>query len=214
MDTTRLLDTLFWDKSIDGVSVDPANGLVYCNSSKESKIWIWDQNQLVNAIEKGEEITDFVTNSIDIDSSLLVYAIRLSEDGKCMAIIFDNNTVEIFDWRKNQSIAKLKGHTNTIEDVEFSKDGNYLLTGSSDNTYRLWDVSGKELIVYNSHKKPVNGVMFSRDGNYVYSISDDFTARVMPTSIEAMLDKINNQKVRGDFYQLTEKDKQTFGISK
>jgi WD40 repeat protein len=39
---------------------------------------------------------------------------------------------------------RLEGHTNSVTAVAFSPDGTRLLTGSEDNTARLWDISDLE----------------------------------------------------------------------
>ena len=38
-----------------------------------------------------------------------------------------------------RELAALKGHTGTVTSVAFSPDGARILTGSLDNTARLWD---------------------------------------------------------------------------
>ena len=41
------------------------------------------------------------------------------------------------------------GHSSNTRDITFSRDGKYLLTGSQDQTVKLWEVkSGKELKTY------------------------------------------------------------------
>ena len=38
------------------------------------------------------------------------------------------------------SIRTFKGHKNTVESVAFSQDGKFILSGSIDNTLKLWDL--------------------------------------------------------------------------
>ena len=44
------------------------------------------------------------------------------------------------------------GHSNTVESVAFSPDGKYALSGSWDQTLKLWDVSsGREIRTIKGH---------------------------------------------------------------
>jgi WD40 repeat protein len=43
-------------------------------------------------------------------------------------------------------LATLRGHTDLIECVRFSRDGVWLASGSADETIRLWDVATGECL--------------------------------------------------------------------
>ena len=63
--------------------------------------------------------------------------------------------------------------------MAFSPDGARVLTGSDDNTARLWDAaSGKPIATLSGHTGSVDAVAFSPDGARVLTGSDDNTARL------------------------------------
>ncbi len=73
----------------------------------------------------------------------------------------------------------LVGHTDRVNSVAFSPDGKSALTGSSDNTARLWELgSGQILQTFSGHTGPVNSVAFSPDGKTALTGGDDKTARL------------------------------------
>jgi len=75
--------------------------------------------------------------------------------------------------------AILAGHTDWVMAVAFSPDGSRVLTGSLDNTARLWDAAtGKAVATLAGHTGPVRAVAFSPDGTRVLTGSDDKTARL------------------------------------
>lgn len=64
----------------------------------------------------------------------------------------------------------LKGHTGIVSCVAFSPDGNSIISGSWDETIKIWDSkSGKEMMTLNGHTSQVTSVAFSLDGNSIAS---------------------------------------------
>jgi WD40 repeat protein len=73
----------------------------------------------------------------------------------------------------------MTGHTNTIVTVSFSANGQYILSGSTDNTARLWDTAlGIETHKLAGHTEPITAAIFSPNGRYVLSSSTDRTVRL------------------------------------
>jgi WD40 repeat protein len=72
------------------------------------------------------------------------------------------------------------GHDGTVNSISYSPNGCYIITGSSDNTIRIWDAEtgsavGKPL---EGHTDPVSSVAYSPDGRRIISGSDDKTIRI------------------------------------
>lgn len=55
------------------------------------------------------------------------------------------------------------GHTDAIQSLVFSPDGNYFLTAANDYTAKLWDINGKELKTYSDNPGRVQQAIFTPD---------------------------------------------------
>jgi len=76
----------------------------------------------------------------------------------------------------------LKGHSHFVQDVVISSDGQFALSGSWDNTLRLWDIqAGTTARRFIEHKREVLSVAFSADNRQIVSASRDGTLRLWNT---------------------------------
>ncbi|WP_017652978.1 hypothetical protein [Fortiea contorta] len=73
----------------------------------------------------------------------------------------------------------LQGHSNAVISVNFSPSGQQLVSGSYDNTIKLWDVAtGKPLKTLSGHKDTIISVSFSPSGRQLASGSRDNTIKL------------------------------------
>ena len=76
-------------------------------------------------------------------------------------------------------VRTLKGHTYKINSLSFSPDGKYIISGSWDETLKLWDASsGDEVRTFKGYEYRVNAVAYSPDGEFVASGTSDNTFKL------------------------------------
>ncbi len=101
--------------------------------------------------------------------------IVFSPDGRSLAVCYIiKKEIEIWSLSTGQLIRVLKGHSDMVRSLAFSRDGRRLVSSSQDQTIRVWDTSsGLELLALRGHFGWVRSVALSNDGLKIASASDD-----------------------------------------
>ncbi|KAN0107633.1 hypothetical protein V8E52_009952, partial [Russula decolorans] len=81
-------------------------------------------------------------------------------------------------WPAIQNV--LEAHTGGVLSVAFSQDGKHIVSGSKDETIRVWDADTGDVVSgpFKGHTGSVFSVAFSQDGKHIVSGSFDRTIRV------------------------------------
>jgi WD40 repeat protein len=75
--------------------------------------------------------------------------------------------------------AVLNGHTQPVDSIAFSPDGQLLASGGRDSIARLWNVqTGQALHTVSGHRKAVLRVSFNSNGVALVTASGDNTVRL------------------------------------
>lgn len=87
-----------------------------------------------------------------------------------------------------QEINLLQGHQSAVSSVSYSPDGTRIVSGSRDNTVRIWDAKTGQPIgePLQGHQADVDSVSFSPDGTRIVSGSLDNTVRIWEVSPESL----------------------------
>ena len=63
------------------------------------------------------------------------------------------------------------GHQQAVHSIDFSKDGNLIVTGALDNTFILWDAKTGFIIRRTIAEGPVQQVLFTPDGSQLITLT-------------------------------------------
>ncbi len=102
-------------------------------------------------------------------------ALKLYPEGKTAKVVL-KNSVSLSPPPYYKAV--LSGHRAYISSVAYSSDGNSMLTGSWDNTARLWDARGAVMITFTGHTEPVLAVAFAPGDQFVVTASRDNSAKI------------------------------------
>ncbi len=97
--------------------------------------------------------------------------------------------------RKAHEVLQLIGHSGWIKALDMTPDGNKALSGSQDNSIRLWNVAtGKEIGKFEGHDDDVNCVVFSPTGSNALSGGSDRTVRLWDIDLGTELKKFEGHQ--------------------
>ncbi|CAN9497673.1 unnamed protein product [Ophioblennius macclurei] len=150
----------------------------------------------------GKAVVEFLSNLVRHTKAVNV--VRFSPDGQLLASGGDDSVILL--WKLNDSkepeqtalfqddeddqlnkeswsvVKTLRGHIEDVYDISWTRDGNFMVSGSVDNTAIMWNISkGQKLCILNDHKSYVQGVTWDPLGQYVATLSCDRAMRVYST---------------------------------
>jgi WD40 repeat protein len=153
----------FWP--VRSMCVSPNGKYIAFSSSSTTRIWDWKKEEEI-AVLKGR------THN--------VHSVCFSPDGKYIVSGSGglvnpgqkkDNTILVWEWKKQKEVAKFAGHTEVVRSVSFSPDGKYIVSGSEDKTIRVWNWKKKIKIaafkVLKIHTHMVRSICFSSNGKYI-----------------------------------------------
>lgn len=162
--------------------------------SNDKTIRVWD-------VATGESVR-VLRPSIGPGPAGMLNAAAISPDGSLLAVAGyerpgTDHGIFVISLVTGDVRYALRGHTNVVLDVQFSRDGRWLASASGDHSARVWPIppapgGGTATTVLQGHSAPVYGVAFSPEGRRLATASLDGTARIW--SLPA---GVSQQVVRG-----------------
>lgn len=103
----------------------------------------------------------------------------------CRSLLFysDSNAIGHFSLKEGKVLGRLVGHTGSVTCVSVEGSGRYAISGSSDETARLWDVATRQCIaMFEAHDASVRSVGFSPQRGLAVSLDESGQLRVWDAS--------------------------------
>jgi eukaryotic-like serine/threonine-protein kinase len=152
---------------VTSLAAAPNHQLLSVSLDKSLKIWDLQKNTLLRSINLGE----------------VGFDVSLSNDALLVAVSTNSSAIRIwklFDLLNNKkpNPTLLEGHNDQTTKVAFVGEAHLLISGSADNTLRLWDVDNQESSMLVGHTGLISGLSVAREANIFVSSSVDGSVRI------------------------------------
>ncbi|CAI2370080.1 unnamed protein product [Moneuplotes crassus] len=121
-----------------------------------------------------------------------IFDVKFSPTANVLALSQVTGHVRLFSYNEeaNQEVLAFTHHKASCRAVEFSDDGNFLFTGSSDNSIGI--ITNGELLfqVKNAHKAPINKIKYIENNAVIATGDDDGLIKIWDFRISST--KTNN----------------------
>jgi WD40 repeat protein len=170
------LDTQGHTGAIKDIVVDNRGNIISASDDKTIRVW---------NPKTGKEI-EKILGQIGDGMEGMIYAIALSHNNKYLAVggylSYKNRNygdIRIYNYKTKQLIKVLKSHTDVVQDLAFSSDDSYLVSGSADKSVKVWQSGTWSLEdTINTHTNRVYSVGALKRGGVEYVVSVGFDNRV------------------------------------
>jgi len=119
-------------------------------------------------------------------------SLQFSPDSQYLATAGEEGTLRLWEvgdrfWSADSSVQQLgrggefaifQGHRGAVRGIQFSPNGQAIVTRSDDNTLRLWDLRGNPIALLRGHRGKIEAMQFSPNGQLLLTGGADGTARL------------------------------------
>lgn len=162
IETGHVISTLEYNDVLSRSAFQPGGSLVAI-TSEDGNVILWNPTR----------------NEVDylkVSESGLV-DVLFTKDGKHILVSGQDALITLWDIEKMSLIRTFKGHTSYVVTLDLDPDGTRFISGSNDNTARIWDLAtGETLTILEmpednelSDERGVFGVDFLPDGDRVFT---------------------------------------------
>lgn len=164
---------------INCLSFDPMNRYLYSGSDDKTMI-VWD-------IAKGTQVKT-------VSNGQPVYSIAMTSDLRFIYIAGAEPKIKMYSMITNKVAKTFDGHTDIVNSLAISRNGNYMLSGSNDKTARIWDLrTGKQVRILPVDCWKVTVVAFSDDSKYAITGCNDGSVKIWETESGKLISSIDGK---------------------
>ncbi len=173
---------------ITSLSCHPTNS-TFASGSNDCFIGLWEIEEDLIATRH-----DYETQEAEAEQKISpISQLSWSPDGIYLASSHWNKTIQIHSIPSSiqmlgniDMVTQMMGHSKIVNTVSWSPHGNFILSGSSDHTVKVWSSKTYELILsVEGHTGEVSSLTWMENETYFVSASSDTTIRLWSLRVDS-----------------------------
>ncbi len=174
LDKAQVIGTLPVDEETNSVAVsaDRRNVLTVNSTERTVRLWDLESRREIRAPRGKDQLGAFLDLKL---TRGLLWSAAFSPDGDSILTV-GGSDARLWDMQKGAERMSFSPN-GIVAAASFSPDASRIVTGSWDNSARVWDAeTGKSVLKLEGHTSYVNSAVYSPDGSLILTASDDKTA--------------------------------------
>ena len=135
------------------------------------------QNDKQNTVNIWETATQRLVRGFVRDQTTLVVALGFSPDNRYLITSGADKELKFWNIQTGSLSKSFKGHTNWAYALDVNVRKNEILSGSNDNTLKIWDLNGRVKRTLKGHTAALFSASYTPSGKYIVSGGKDGTSR-------------------------------------
>jgi WD40 repeat protein len=133
---------------------------------------------------------------IDTVKTLTSYAfsIEIAPNNTSFVAGCSGGRMKIYELPSGNMLYNIPAHTGWVTAVAYSPNGNYIVSGGSDDKVKIWSNTGTLLFTCNGHTGDITSVKVTPDNQYVVSASKDDKMMIWNISTGTLVRTITGHK--------------------
>jgi WD40 repeat protein len=129
-----------------------------------------------------------------INVGFAVYSLAQTNDPRSIYVAGSAPQIRVYNLTNNQVAKTFDGHGDVVNVIAISPNNKLLLSGSSDKTARIWDITtGKQIRALPVNCWKVTAVAFSEDSKYAVTGCNDGSMKVWEVESGKLLTEIEGK---------------------
>lgn len=188
---------------------------------EEGRCWVWGGDISPDgsiAVTASRDLTAIIWNTADASPMHIlsghlasVYDAAFSPitaaDGGNVATASSDNTIKIWSTETGETIRTLNGHSDNVNAIDFSPDGELLVSASDDGMVSIWDWQNGRRLGSVSAGGKANDAKFSKDGTKFAAAADNGVIRIWSTNGRTRIASFNHGAARAFGVAFADEDK-------